>query len=610
MRLGVNRLNSFVNVVDSTTLEALGAIYPGVITPQLPNITINGYFNLATTDIFQEHPNIYQIGDTVRWFRGKHSISVGGEWERTEMFNRGSSGNQGTFSFDGSQTGVAFADFLIGKPVKLTQNSPYERLVKGWDWYAFVQDDIRASGRLTLNLGLRYQWFQPYHAVYDRTNTYRAGQQSVVKPDAPPGMVFPGDLGIPPGLVPTDKNNFGPRVGLAWDVRGDGRLSVRAGYGLYYEDMRSDVWTYPAVNQPFVISNTVNTPYSFSDPYHGLIDPFPYVYSPSTAKFSFPMGLFTVPGPTLNSPYSHELNFTVERALPANMVLKASYVGKLEHNLLQMLQRNPAAYIPGQSTLANTDQRRILLPGIYTSFREIDTNSNAAYHSLELSLTRRFSNGLTFLAAYTFGKLLDYYSAQNLGQTPQDPYNERADRARSDEDRNHVFSASFVYELPLFRRANRMLSTTVGGWSVSGLITAASGLPVYVISGRDFSLTGVGFDRPDLIGNVVVSHANKADMLARYFNTAAFVANQPGHYGSAGRNLFSGPGVFNTDLSLVKRFPIGEKFGAVQFRSEFFNAFNRANFGQPDGNLINQTFGRIQTAADPRVLQFALRYHF
>jgi hypothetical protein len=610
LRLGVNRLNSFVTVVDSTTLEALGAIYPGVITPQLPNITINGYFNLATTDIFQEHPNIYQIGDTVRWFRGKHSISIGGEWERTEMFNRGSSGNQGTFSFDGSQTGVAFADFLIGKPVKLTQNSPYERLVKGWDWYAFAQDEIRVSQRVTVNLGLRYQWFQPYHAVYDRTNTYRAGQKSIVKPDAPPGMVFPGDPGVPSGLVPTDKNNFGPRAGFAWDVRGDGRLSIRAGYGLYFEDMRSDVWTYPAVNQPFVISNTVNTPYSFADPYHGLIDPFPYVYSPSTAKFSFPMGLFTVPGPTLSSPYTHELNFTIEKALPAAMVLKASYVGKLEHNLLQMLQKNPAAYILGQSTLANTDQRRILLPGIYTSFREIDTNSNAAYHSLELSLTRRFSSGLTFLAAYTFGKLLDYYSAQNLGQTPQDPYNERADRARSDEDRNHVFSASFVYELPFFRHANRVLSTTVGGWSVSGLITAASGLPVYVISGRDFSLTGVGFDRPDLIGNVTLSHPSKADMLARYFNTAAFVANQPGHYGSAGRNLFSGPGLFNTDLSLVKRFPISEKFGALQFRSEFFNALNRANFGQPDGNLINQTFGRIQTAADPRVLQFALRYQF
>ncbi|HUS07104.1 MAG TPA: carboxypeptidase regulatory-like domain-containing protein, partial [Bryobacteraceae bacterium] len=205
LRLGVNRLNSFVKVLDSTQLSDLGAVFPGVITPQMPNISVSGYYSLATTDIFQEHPNIYQIGNTLRWFKGKHSVSLGGEWERTEMFNRGSSGNQGTFAFDGSVTGVAFADFLIGKPLRLTQASPYERLVKGWDWYGFLQDDIRLTPRLTVNAGLRYQWFQPYHAVYGRTNTYRTGQQSVVAPGAPKGMVFPGDAGVPAGLVPTDK---------------------------------------------------------------------------------------------------------------------------------------------------------------------------------------------------------------------------------------------------------------------------------------------------------------------------------------------------------------------------------------------------------------------
>ena len=610
LRFGVSRLDSFVGVTGSAQLSDLGAIFPGVIKPQLPNLTVSGNYTLATTDIFQEHPNIYQIGDTLRSFRGKHSISVGGEWERTEMFNRGSSGNQGTFAFDGSQTGVAFADFLIGRPLRLTQASPYERLVKGWDWYGFIQDDIRLSTRLNVNIGLRYQYFQPYNAVYDRTNTFRAGQQSKMVPGAPLGMVFPGDAGIKRGLVPADKDNFGPRVGLAWDPLGDGRLSIRAAWGLFYEDMRSDVWTYPAVNQPFVISNTVNTPASFANPYQGRVNPFPYVYSPDTAKFSLPMGLFTVPAATLNSPYVHHLNFTVEKALAGNFVARAGYIGKLQHNLLQMLQRNPATYIPGQSTLTNTDQRRSLMPGVYTSFREVATNSNAAYHSLQLSLSRRYSNGFTLMAAYTFGKLLDYYSAQNLGQTPQNPFNQRADRARSDEDRNHVFTTSFVYEMPFLRNSKSWMRTAIGGWSVSGLITAASGLPVGVISGRDFSLTGVGFDRPDLVGNPGRSWTNKGDMLLRYFDTAAFVANQPGRYGGAGRNLFSGPGSVNTDLSLVKAFRISERFGTIQFRSEFFNALNRANFGQPDRNLINATFGRIQTAGEPRIVQFAIRYQF
>jgi hypothetical protein len=608
-RAGLDRDNSLVGVTDSTQLSDLGAIYPGVLTPQMPNISVSGYYNLATTDIFSEHGNIYQIGDTLRWFRGKHSISLGGEWERTEEFNRGSSGNQGSFSFDGSVTGVAFSDFLIGRPVSLTQKSPYERLVKGWDWYAFAQDDIRVTSRLTLNLGLRYQFFTPYHATYDRTNTYRAGQQSTVTPGAPLGMVFPGDKGISKGLVPADGNNFGPRVGFAWDPFGAGKFSVRAAYGLFYEDQRSDVWTYPAVNQPFVITETVNTPPSFADPYRGRVDPFPYLYSPATAKFSFPMSLFTVPGPTLTSPYSHEINFTIEKALPFGMVLKAGYVGKLEHNLLQMVQKNPAKYIPGQSTLTNTDQRRILLPGIYASFREIDTSSNAAYHSLQSSLSRRFSGGMTFLAAYTFGKLLDYYSAQNLGQTPQDPFNNRADRARSDEDKTHVFSASFVYEIP-FLRGKGWMDKAFGGWALSGLITKSSGLPVYVISGRDFSLTGVGFDRPDLVGNPIRSFSSRGDMVAKYFNTAAFVANQPGQYGSAARNLFSAPGAANTDVSLVKSFRLGERLGKLQFRAEFFNALNQVRFGGPVSSLISNTFGQIQSAGEPRVIQFALRYQF
>jgi hypothetical protein len=607
-RAGLDRDNSLVGVTSHDQLSNYGAVFPGVITPQMPNITVSGYYSLATTDIFGEHGNIYQVGDNLRWFRGKHSFSFGGEWERTEEFNRGSSSNEGVFTFNGYATSNAWADYLLGKPSAMTQNSPYERLVKGWDWYAYAQDDIRLTSRLTVNLGLRYQLFVPYHAVYNRTNTYRAGQQSTVVPGAPPGMVFPGDAGVSPGLVPADTNNFGPRVGLAWDPFGKGQLSVRAAYGLFYEDFRSDIWTYPAVNQPFVISDSVPAPYSFSNPYQGIVDPFPYVYSPSRATFALPMSLFTAPAPTLNSPYSHEINFTLEKTLPFGMIAKAGYVGKLEHNLVQMLQENPAVYIPGQSTLANTNQRRILMPGIYASVRQIATNSNASYHSLETSLSRRFSAGLTFIGSFTFGKLLDYYSAQNLGQTPQNPFNERLDRARSDEDRSRVFSLSFVYEVPFLRNSRSALAYVIGGWSISGLVTAATGLPVFVTSGQDFSLTGVGFDRPNLIGNPVLSHATRAAEIARFFNTAVFTANLPGQYGTAGRNLFSGPGLFNTNLSLVKSFRIRERLGALQFRSEFFNLLNQVNFGQPDGVYVDKTFGQIQTAADPRIVQFALRY--
>ncbi len=310
LRLGMDRDNSLVGVTSHDQLSNYGAVFPGVITPRMPSISVSGYYSLATTDIFSEHGNIYQIGDNLRWFRGKNSLSFGGEWERTEEFNRGSSSNEGVFAFTGYATTNPWADYLLGKPSSMTQNSPYERLVKGWDWYAYVQDDIRVTPRLTVNLGLRYQIFEPYHAVYNRTNTYRAGQQSTVVPSAPLGMVFPGDAGIPLRVwSPPIPTNFAPRVGLAWDPFGKGQLSIRAAYGLFYEDFRSDIWTYPAVNQPFVISDSVPAPYSFSNPYQGIVDPFPYVYSPTSAKFALPMSLFTVLAPKLNSPYVHHLEF-------------------------------------------------------------------------------------------------------------------------------------------------------------------------------------------------------------------------------------------------------------------------------------------------------------
>jgi len=610
LHVGVNRVDTRLRSLDNTQLSDLGSLLPGVTPPQLSDIIVDGFFTMDSGLHYIEHGNIYQLGDNMSWFRGRHSVKFGGEFQRTEMINRASTATNAFFRFDGAATGNAFADFLIGKPLSLDQSSPYDRVVKGYNWYLFGQDDYKITPRLTLNAGLRYEFFRPYYHVHNWTNTYRAGQRSQRSPGAPPGMVFPGDPGIGRGLVPTDKNNLAPRLGLAWDPRGDGKLSIRAAYGLFYEDYRSDIWTYPAVNQPFVIREFLNNPFSLSDPYRGRVSPFPYIYTPTGARFSFPMGLFTVPAPVITAPYVHQMSLSVERALPSSMVLKAAYVVKLAHNLLQMLQRNPAVYTPGRSTTGNTDSRRILLPGVYSSFREVSTSSNAAYHSWQVSWNRRFAQGVTFQTAYTLGKLLDYYSAQNLGQTPQDPYNSRADRARSDEDRRHVFVASFVYDIPGWKEQKGLPGKLLGGWALSGTVSIASGLPVWVRSDRDNSLTGVGFDRPDLAGNPVRSHAGRGDMIRQFFNTAAFVPNQPGQYGNAGRNLFSGPATSTTDLALAKSFRVSERAGRLQFRAEFFNAWNQVNLAPPEARLANRNFGQIQSAGSPRIVQFALKYLF
>src|SRR5262249_35042470 len=180
--------------------------------------------------------------------------------------------------------------------------------------------------------------------------------------------------------------------------------------------------------------------------------------------------------------------------------------------------------------------------------------------------------------------------------------------ARSDEDRSHVFATSFVYEIPLWRHSKGVLPKAFGGWALSGVVSIASGQPVAVVSNRDNSLTGVGFDRPDLVGNPSRSCSSREDMIQQFFNTAAFPANLPGKYGTAGRNLFSGPGSSSTDLSLVKNFVISERAGRIQFRAEAFNAWNQVNFSSPEARLDNRNFGKIQSAGSPRIFQFALKY--
>ena len=607
-RIGINRNHSEVTSSGSDQLSDYGAIFPGVVSPQLPSITVTGYFAPATADRYGEVSNIYQMGDTLRWFHGRHSVSLGGEFTRNEYFGHGSSVNQGVIGFGGAITGDAFADFLIGKPTSLSQNSTYDRLVKGYAWYLFLQDDMRISSKLSVNLGLRYEFVPPFHNIYGLVNAYHAGQQSTVVPAAPLGMVFPGDSGVVRGLIPADKKNIGPRVGIVWDPSGNGHMAVRASYGLFHENFRADMWTYPAVNQPFVISDAINNPYSLTDMYHGLVDPFPYVYTNASAKFSLPMGLFTVLGPNDTTPYIHQMSFSIEHSLPSSIVLKAGYSGKLAHNLVRMEQKNPAVYIPGNSTIANTNQRRVLAAYGYASFREIDTNSSATYHSLQLSLNKRVTKGLTVLSSYTFSKLLDYFAAQNQAATSQNPYNLRSDRGLSDNNRTQVFNMSIVYQLPGFGKG--LAKKALGGWELASTTSMTSGAPFNITTGVDASLTGVGNDRPDLVGNPFRAYSSENDMLQAFFNPAAFAQNQPGRYGNVGRNLLVGPRPSTTDLALVKAFPIGERFGKIQFRAEFYNSFNHVNFGSPTAAGNNRNFGRILSAGSPRILQFALRYAF
>jgi hypothetical protein len=212
------------------------------------------------------------------------------------------------------------------------------------------------------------------------------------------------------------------------------------------------------------------------------------------------------------------------------------------------------------------------------------------------------------LSSYTFSKLLDYFAAQNQAATSQNPYNLSADRGLSDNNRTHVFNMSIVYQLPVFGQG--LAKKALGGWELASTTSMTSGAPFNITTGVDASLTGVGNDRPDLVGNPFRAYSSENDMLQAFFNPAAFAQNQPGRYGNVGRNLLVGPHPSTTDLALVKAFPIGDRFGKIQFRAEFYNSFNHVNFSSPTAAWNNRNFGRILSAGSPRILQFALRYAF
>ena len=276
-------------------------------------------------------------------------------------------------------------------------------------------------------------------------------------------------------------------------------------------------------------------------------------------------------------------------------------------------RRNSASRAANRSQ--NAESRAPFLPGIYgTEGIYLDNSFTSAYHSVQIELNKRYSRGFQFSTSYTLGKSIDSSSTTTLGACLSNPFDVRSDRGRSDWDRRHGFVFSGVWSPPVYSDQRGLLGRLFGGWTASGFETIQSGAPVTPFSGQntalDGNICGGSSIHPDLVGQITREHSSRADMVANFFNREAFALPAAGRYGTAGRNLFSGPARSTTNLALTKSFLISERLGRVQFRTEFFNAFNQVSFGQPEGRLVNRNFGRILGAGDPRILQFALRYQF
>lgn len=574
---------------------------------------VSGYFgiNSGYTNTFLR--NEIQIVDTVRWTAGRHEVATGFDYSYGQGDIVNNFRANGRFSFSGGApfTGDALADFFLGKFSSFEQAIGEYKNTRMHFLATFVQDTFRVSPKLTLNLGLRWDPFFPYTDVNDRLACYRPGEKSQVYVNAPVGAVYPGDSACPPGGYDASWTDFGPRLGMAYDPFGDGKSSVRAGYGIFYDRPNTISTNSPANQGPF--GTLVSFPGDFvntvSDPYAGRVNPFPAdpFNVAKDVAFLLPHNMFSY-DPGLQNGTLQGWHLTLEREILPSYLVRVAYAGSKGDRLAILNQLNPAIFAPGATT-ATTNQRRPLFPN-FNSILSVNSTGESLYHSLQVTLDKRLSRGLSVLSSYTLSKTLDHASEnKQTGASQTNPFDLEFDWGQANSDRRHRWVTSVLWQIP-GHFGSPVLDGALTGWSLTGIYVVQSGAGFSVTSGVDNARSGTGGQRADRVGDPALSSDRPtAERIAQWFNTAAYQPNALGTFGNSGRNSLRGPGFRTLDLGLHKTFPLVRR-SKLQLRIEAFNALNDVNLGTPTTARNSPNFGRILSASDPRIMQFALRVSF
>jgi hypothetical protein len=506
----------------------------------------------------------------------------------------------------------------------------------------FIQDDWKVARRLTVNLGLRWEPYFPYHEVDGRVEgfsipNYQAGIHSIVYPNAPPGLLFRGDPGFPTNGTGNNFKDWGPRVGFAYDVFGDGKTSLRGGAGMFYDSATNGIFNNNMVDEaPFAQQILItNPPGPFSNPLAGQSQyasvfpaPFPV---PKNVVLPAPVAVttFNLHGDlAFKVPVVYSWNLTLEHQFGSEWLGRLAYVGSHSSHLSLQQYLNPSVYIPG-STLS--EQQRVIFPGYSNNMELLDESGNSHYDSLQLTMQKRFAHGVSVLANYTWQHSIDDVPPSSgttgagatggAGPLPIPWYasgNKQLDYGTSDFNRQHVFVVSYLWDIPAPRTSNKFVKGVLGNWELTGIVTAETGLAFTIFSGKDISQTGLNQDRGVYLGGDPLGGvACKTAPCVNYINPAAFGQPAAGTVGNVGKGALTGPGLFDWDMGLFKNIPIKERW-RVQLRGEFFNTFNHSNFttpasggsNYPNFTLSSSTFGTITSANDPRIIQLALKVVF
>src|SRR6185312_4747725 len=585
---------------------------PTTTAPGIDSLGVGGDFGIGqNTNYFHRHN--YSFGESVTWNHGKHMV-VAGVNLLTQYWEQGTDWLAlPLIGFNGQFTGTAFSDFLLGQASSFEQGAGSFDVVTAKSWASFVQDTIKIKPNLTLNVGVRWEPFTAYEPSKGRIPVYEPGLQSTRYPNAPLGLVYPGDAGVPKNGMPSDIAVFSPRISIAYQPGALPNTVVRSAFGMFAVPFEMSYFNHAADSAPFSPAYSFSptttggpvvpggTPIPFADPWSvfaptGGKSPFPPFASPgyappSSTQFIAPVFVQTAFSPQFKIGRVMTWNFSVEHQFGNSIVLLAAYVGSETYHLAAPIDHNPGIYS------ANPALNGLRPDANFGQILEYDSWATASYNGLQLSFEKHFSHGLQLASNYTWSKNIDSVSASSLaftGSVP-DPRNLGFNRGISDLNYPRIWNTYGVYETPALAGSNGLVRGVLGSWEVSGVLRLQSGDPLTVYSGQDNSQSHIGGDRADYTGGSLnVDQGSKNQWLNQYFNTAAFAVNAPGTFGNSGRNTMQGPGVANLDAALMKNFPFRERY-RLQLRWEAFNALNHAAFGNPDTNVSDGpgVFGKI-----------------
>jgi hypothetical protein len=607
-----------------------------------PFMQVNGYTTVGDpiTGPRNTFENAYDYSGSVSWVHGKHELKFGGGYQHLHVNALQGIATNGFFVFAPFPVSDAFASFMIGQPVVFLQGrGDFERGINGQSLNGYAQDTYKLTRHLTLSLGARYDLPFPYTEIKNRQTLWIPGRQSTVIPNAPPGLLYPGDKGVPAGLIQTYKKGIAPRVGIAWDPTGNGKWLVTSAYGIFYEPyytgqggpLQSPI-SAPPYLQTEQVQLSPTQPLNFQNPYGGP--------PPAAGTFATPLTNLTLAA-NLSLPYTQDWDLNIQRSFGKDLLFEIGYVGTKGTRLPRFIEGNPTVYIPGQSTPDNADQRR-LYSGCtladptntcqFSSTGLISGIANSSYNALEVSLRKRFGQGLSFLASYTYSKAIDDVSSFNISGSgsvevagendlAQNPNNLAAERGPSLFDARHRLVFSYQWSLPFWQQHQHgWYQHAFGGWQLNGILTAMSGTPFTVFDSNDVSdqgsapeITGFSANRPNMVAGQNPNAGPRT--VSAWLNANAYARITPDpnspvqQFGTASRNGALGPRYTNWDFALSKNFRLTES-KALQFRTEMFNVLNHPNFYLPNGDISSPTFNQILQAQPPRLIQLALKLLF